>query len=100
MIYPVINDKAGENHKCRKDVMQALANHTTARKRFFNSRSFNQTDNNMGKKRKHEEKEVEKDEAETGQQIKSIADLFASSSTDPALEALFKQNVLAPSDVH
>jgi len=54
----------------------------------------------MGKKRKHEEKEVEKDKEETGQQIKSIADLFASSSTDPALEALFKQNVLAHVDWH
>jgi len=53
---------------------------------------------NKGKKRKHEEKEVEKDKEETGQQIKSIADLFASSSTDPALEALFKQNVLAHVD--
>ena len=93
--YPVINDKAGENHKCRTDVIKALANHTTARKRFFNSGSFNQTDNKMGKKRKHEDKEIEKDKEETGQQIKSIADLFASSSTDPALEALFKQNVLA-----
>jgi len=50
----------------------------------------------MGKKRKHEEKGEEIDKEETRQQIKSIADLFTSSSTDPALEALFKQNVLAP----
>jgi len=54
--YPVINDnesndKAGEIHKCRKEVIKALANHTTARKRFFN-RSFNQTDNKHGKEEK------------------------------------------------
>jgi len=53
----------------------------------------------MGKKRKDEDRVEEKDKEETGQQIKSIADLFASSSTDPALDALFKQNVRTVCDV-
>lgn len=48
----------------------------------------------MGKRRKHGERAEDEDKEETGHQVKSIADLFASSSTDPALEALFKQNVL------
>ena len=54
----------------------------------------------MGKKRKHDDKADNKDGEETvGQQIKSIGDLFASSCTDPALEALFKKNVLTLSTV-
>ena len=75
----------------------ALTNHTTAREKDSSvAGCCNKTVNKMGKKRKHEEKGEEKDKDETGQEIKSIADLFASSSTDPALEALFKQNVPTP----